>query len=88
MTTAALAQAPLRRPGFFKNLLYWIMDWDDEYTLREGVRRLHRGRSGFLDSLSPEALEFIRGYDGPEVPGPPLTRRERSHVGQGLAVQA
>lgn len=79
MTTsnAALADAPARRPGFFKNLLYWIMDWDDEAMLEERLRRMNPG-SSFLDSLSPEDLEFIRAYDGPEVLGPPPATRSLS----------
>lgn len=74
-STTALADAPMRRPGFFKNLLYWIMDWDDEVMLEERLRRMN-SRSSFLDSMSPEDLEYIRAYDGPEVLGPPPTRRE------------
>lgn len=79
MTTSntVLADVPARRPGFFKNLLYWAMDWDDEALLEERLRRMNPG-SSFLDSLSPEDLEFIRTYDGPEVLGPALTRRDPS----------
>jgi hypothetical protein len=58
--TRTLVQKPAaRRPGFFKNLFYWIMDWDDEATLEEGVRRM-RSAPGFLASLPPETLEYLR----------------------------
>jgi hypothetical protein len=78
---------PVRSPGLFKNLLYWIMDWDDEAFLEEGVRRMWSRRSS-LSSLSPEALEFLRNYDGPENHGPPLTKRERRALERRLASQA
>lgn len=63
-------------PGLFKRVLYWIMDWDDEATLEEGRRRL-RSAPGFFASLTPEQLEYLRSYDGPEYLGPPATGRNR-----------
>jgi hypothetical protein len=44
----------------------------------------HRSRTPF----SPEALAFLRGYDGPENHGPPLTRRERRDLEGRIAAQA
>jgi hypothetical protein len=70
-----------RRPGFFKNLLYWIMDWDDPATLEEGIQRM-RNAPRYFASLSPDALEYIRNYDGPENHGPPLTWKERRDLGR------
>jgi hypothetical protein len=75
-----------RRPGFFKNLLYWIMDWDDPATLEEGVRRM-RSAPRYFASMSPETLEYLRNYDGPEVHGPPLTRRERRDLERRIAAR-
>jgi hypothetical protein len=57
--TPAQEPAAVRRPGFFKNLFYWIMDWDDEATLEEGLRRM-RSAPGFLSTLPPETLEHLR----------------------------
>jgi hypothetical protein len=37
---------------------------------REEVRRRMRSKPGLYDSLSPEALEYLRNYDGPEHLGP------------------
>ena len=37
---------------------------------REEIRRRMRSKPGIIDSLSPEALEFLRNYDGPEHLGP------------------
>jgi hypothetical protein len=70
--------------GFFKNLLYWILDWDDEITLAQGRERM-RSRPSFLASLPPETLEYLRNYDGPENMGPPLTRRERRLLAERLS---
>jgi len=39
--------------------------------VREEARRRIQGRPGYLASLSPEQLEAILNYDGPEVLGPP-----------------
>jgi hypothetical protein len=80
------APATPRRTGFFKNLLYWLLDIDDPAFLDAGIQRM-RNAPGFLASLSPEALEHIRRYDGPENHGPPLTRRERRALEQRLAAQ-
>jgi hypothetical protein len=78
------AAPPIASPGLFKRILYWILDWDDEATLQEGIRRM-RSRPGFLDSLTTEQIESLRYYDGPEVLGPPLTRRERRDRERRLA---
>lgn len=69
----------IRSPGLFKRILYWIMDWDDEATLEEGRRRLRHARR-FLQTLTPEQLEFMRNYDGPENLGPPITRRQLRRI--------
>ena len=37
---------------------------------REELRRRMRSKPGLYDSLSPEALEYLRNYDGPEHLGP------------------
>ncbi|HYW11435.1 MAG TPA: hypothetical protein VE871_05740 [Longimicrobium sp.] len=76
-----------RKPGFFKNLLYWIMDWDDPAFVEEGVRRM-RSAPRYFASMSPETLEYLRNYDGPENSGPPLTRRERRDLERRLATRA
>jgi hypothetical protein len=87
-STSAATDSPqaIRRPGFFKRILYWILDLDDEATLEEGRRRLRSARR-FLPSLTPEQLEFMRTYDGPEVHGPPLTRRERRDLERRIAAR-
>jgi hypothetical protein len=38
--------------------------------VREEARRRIRSRPGYLASLSPEQLEAILDYDGPEILGP------------------
>jgi hypothetical protein len=57
--TPAQEPGAVRRPGFFKNLFYWVMDWDDEATLEEGLRRM-RSAPGYFASLPPETLEHLR----------------------------
>lgn len=42
---------------------------------RDEARRRIRGKPGFFASLTPEAREAIRNYDGPEVIGPSATRK-------------
>lgn len=69
----------IRPPGFFKRILYWIMDWDDEATIEEGLRRL-RTKRRFLQALTPEQMEHIRNYDGPEYLGAPITERELRRI--------
>ena len=86
VTSAPHVASTSRRPGFFKNLLYWVMDWDDEATLEEGLRRM-RSAPSYFSTLSPEALEYIRNYDGPENLGPPLTRRERRDLERRIAAR-
>lgn len=79
MTTQEIISVPTRRRrgvrGFFKNLLYWILDIDD-ITPEEARERMRKGR-GFLDSLTPEQLEYLRTHEGPDFLGPPLTKRNR-----------
>jgi hypothetical protein len=70
--------------GFFKNLLYWILDWDDEITLAQGWERM-RNSPGFFDSLTPEQLEMIRNYDGPENLGPSFTEPQLRRIVKRLA---
>lgn len=90
MTTQETVAAPAPRRlgilGFFKNLLYWILDLDDEITLEEGRARL-RNSPGFFASLTPEQVEMIRNYDGPENFGPPLTKRERHDLERRLGAR-
>lgn len=38
---------------------------------RAEARRRIRSKPGFFETLSPEALEAIKNFDGPEVLGPP-----------------
>lgn len=80
MTSQETFATPIVRPrgirAFFKNLLYWILDWDDEITLAEGRQRM-RNSPGFFDSLTPEQMEYIRTHEGPDFLGPPLTKRNR-----------
>ena len=47
---------------------------DDAPTREEAWRRIN-SKPGFISSLSPEALEYIKNYDGPENMGPPHPRR-------------
>jgi len=39
--------------------------------VREDARRRIRSKPGFFASLSPEARELMRNFDGPEMLGPP-----------------
>jgi len=41
-----------------------------EPSLEEGLRRLN-ALPDFFSTLSPEAIEAIKNFDGPEVMGPP-----------------
>lgn len=76
-----------RRRGFFRNLIDWIRDID--YLDPDEVREYMAGRrSSFLDSLTPEQLESLRNYDGPENLGPPLTKRERRDLERRMASPA
>lgn len=76
--TQAMTRGPetIRRPSFLKRVLYWILDLDDEDFMEEGHRRM-RNSPGFFASLTPEQMEYLRNYDGPEYLGPPLTKRNR-----------
>ena len=62
-------------------LLIWLRDWllDIDYPSPEEARRGIRSKPGFFASLSPEAREFIKNYDGPENLGPPHPKRSRRH---------
>ena len=75
MTTATSAPKAPRKQGLFRRMLFWILDIDD-ITPEEARERMRKGR-GLLDSLTPEQLEYLRNYDGPEYLGPPLTKRNR-----------
>lgn len=85
-TAVTGAPGAVRPPGLLKQVLYWILDLDDEATLEEGRRRMW-SRRGFLASLTPEQLEMMRNYDGPENLGPPLTKRERRDLERRLAAR-
>jgi hypothetical protein len=70
--------------GLFKNLLYWVLDWDDEITLAQGRERM-RNSPGLIASLTPEQLEMIRNYDGPENLGPQFTEHQLRRIVERLA---
>jgi hypothetical protein len=74
-TIAPPAPPAARQAGFLARARDWLWDLDD-LSLEEARRRM-RSRPGFLAALSPEVLEELRSYDGPENLGPPLTRKER-----------
>lgn len=80
MNTSTTLSGPAPRqaksPSFLIRLRNWLMDWDDEDLTREEMRRRMRSRPGLYASMSPETLEYLRNYDGPEVHGPPPTSRE------------
>lgn len=75
-----------RKPGFFKNLLYWLLDIDDPAFIDAGIERM-RNAPGYFASLTEEQLELIRTYDGPENLGPPLTKRERRDLERRMAAR-
>ncbi|HEX2076218.1 MAG TPA: hypothetical protein VHG08_00865 [Longimicrobium sp.] len=62
-----------RRPSLLARLRHWLENYDAP-TREEAWRRIN-SKPGFLSSLSPEALEYIKNYDGPENMGPPHPRR-------------
>jgi hypothetical protein len=66
--TTRAGSAP-RRQGLLRGIIHWVLDIDD-IAPEEARERMSRGRS-FLDSLTPEQLEYLRNYDGPEYLGPP-----------------
>lgn len=72
-----------RKRGILARLRAWLLD---EVTTEEARQRL-QGKSGYLASRSPEALEHMWNYDGPEVHGPPLTRRERRDLERRTAAR-
>ncbi len=80
-TQESFAPALWRRRGirgFLESVLNWILDIDD-ITPEEARQRMRKGR-GFLDSLTPEQLDYLRNYDGPENLGPPLTERQLRRI--------
>lgn len=60
-----------RKEGIRARVVSWLLD---DAPPREEARRRIRSRPGLIASLSPEALEYIRSYDGPENMGPPHPR--------------
>lgn len=74
-TIASPVPPAARTPGLLARLRDWLWDLDD--LSPEEARRRMRSKPGFLATLSPEVLEELRSYDGPENMGPPLTRKER-----------
>jgi hypothetical protein len=75
LPTAILNASPLPRlRSLFIRVFGWLLDLDD-ITVEEARERM-LSQPSLIASLSPEALESIRTYDGPEVLGPPPTRRE------------
>ena len=68
-STAIPGRAGATQAGFFKNLLYWIMDLGRARHLEERIRR-RRVRPATLRRCRPRALEYLRNYDGPENHGP------------------
>lgn len=67
--------------GFWARIRAWLMD---EVTAEEARRRI-RNQPSYLETLSPETLEYMRNYDGPENMGPPLTRRERRQLAERVS---
>lgn len=61
-----------RTHGIRARVLQWLVD---DAPSREEARRRIRSKPGLLASLSPEALHYIRNYDGPENMGPAAPRR-------------
>jgi hypothetical protein len=83
--TSATRMPPTRSPGLLTRMLAWLLDLDD-VTPEEARRRMrNRSAPGVFASPSPEDLEYFRSYDGPEVHGPPLTRRERRDLERRMA---
>jgi hypothetical protein len=58
-----------------------------EAPSREEIRRRIHSKPGIIESLTPEALEYLRSYDGPEIHGPPLTERERRDLERRMAAR-
>jgi hypothetical protein len=90
MRTAAAVVAPSERNsagahrGFFARIR---RAFGLEAPSREEIRQRIRSKPGIIESLSPEALEYLRSYDGPEVHGPPLTKRERRDLERCMAAR-
>jgi hypothetical protein len=70
-STSAIPQANPRTAATRKGLLARLRHaLGLEPPSREEVRRRMRSKPGLYDSLSPETLEYLRNYDGPEHLGP------------------
>jgi hypothetical protein len=82
-TMARPAQAMPSR-GLVARIRAWLLD---EVTAEEARQRL-QGKSGYFALLSPEAVDYMRNYDGPEVHGPSLTKRERRDLERRMAAQS
>lgn len=69
----AIAREKMRpRPrGVFRRFASLGRDVPDPPISIEEIRRRLRSVPSFFDTLSPEALEVIRNWKGPEVMGPP-----------------
>lgn len=67
----ATAKPPSR--SLVERLRHWLENHDAP-TREEAWRRIN-SKPGFISSLSPEALEYIKNYDGPEDMGPPHPER-------------
>jgi hypothetical protein len=74
-STTAIPQAHRHAAATRKGLLARLRSaLGLEPPSREEVRRRMRSKPGLYDSLSPETLEYLRSYDGPEHLGPPDLR--------------
>jgi hypothetical protein len=68
---AVVAQPPLQSSAAPRGVLAFLRRaLGLEVPSREEIRRRMRSKPGIIDSLSPEALEYLRNYDGPEHLGP------------------
>ncbi len=85
LTSITHVPTPNRSPGLLVRILGWMLDLDD--VTPEEARRRMRSRPGLYASMSPETLEYLRNYDGPEVHGPPLTRRERRDLERRISAR-
>ncbi len=75
----------MRSRGLVARLRAWLLD---EVTAEEARQLRLQGKPGYFSSLSPQAVEYMRNYDGPEVHGPPLTKRERRDLARRTAAGA
>jgi hypothetical protein len=63
------------KPHSRRGVLARVRDALADGPTREEARRRLQSKPGFFASLSPEALEYIKNYDGPENLGPPHPKR-------------